>query len=146
VTLKWRAAPRLGCRCLLSILSNAAKFTPPAGSVTIAVRRTDDELLLMVVDTGIGIAADDQERVFGAFEQVPGANRDGGGTGLGLALSRQLLELHRGRLWLESAIGAGSSFHVSLPITALPAPAAAVEDSPPMAVLLQKSSQKRSLS
>jgi signal transduction histidine kinase/CHASE3 domain sensor protein len=101
---------------LLNLVSNAIKFTPAAGSVTIVVRRTDDALLLTVVDTGIGVAAEDQERIFGAFEQVSGANRDGGGTGLGLALARRLVELHGGRLWLESGIGRGSSFHISLPI------------------------------
>jgi signal transduction histidine kinase len=102
---------------LLNLLSNAIKFTPPKGSVTIAMGRTDNDLLLTVLDTGIGVAANDQERIFGAFQQVQGANRDGGGTGLGLALSRQYVELHGGRLWLESELGQGSSFHVSLPIT-----------------------------
>jgi signal transduction histidine kinase len=101
---------------LLNLLSNAIKFTPVDGCVTVVVQRTDDELQLTVIDTGIGVAGEDQERIFGAFEQVAGANRDGGGTGLGLALSRRYVELHGGRLWLESGIGQGSSFHVNLPI------------------------------
>ena len=122
---------------LLNLLSNAIKFTPPEGTVTIVVRRTDDVLLLTVIDTGIGVAADDQERIFGAFEQVSGANRDGGGTGLGLALSRQLVELHGGRLWLKSGLGQGSSFHISLPIDA-PAVKVPEEQLPQMATVLQK--------
>jgi signal transduction histidine kinase/HAMP domain-containing protein len=105
---------------LLNLLSNAIKFTPAGGSVTIVARRSDDFLQLSIVDTGIGIAPEDQERIFGAFEQVSGANRDGGGTGLGLALARQHVELHGGRLWLESTIGEGSSFHLTLPLGSAP--------------------------
>jgi signal transduction histidine kinase len=123
---------------LLNLLSNAIKFTPAEGSVTVVVQRTDDALLLTVVDTGIGVAGADQERIFGAFEQVAGANRDGGGTGLGLALARQYVELHGGRLWLESGVGQGSSFHISLPIGGAPAPAPEPETAPQMAELLQK--------
>jgi len=102
------------------------------------VQRTDDALLLTVVDTGIGVAGADQERIFGAFEQVAGANLDGGGTGLGLALARQYVELHGGRLWLESGVGQGSSFHISLPITGLAASAPEAAKVPQMAELLQK--------
>jgi len=123
---------------LLNLLSNAIKFTPPEGSVTVVVQRTDDALLLTVVDTGIGVAGADQERIFGAFEQVAGANLDGGGTGLGLALARQYVELHGGRLWLESGVGQGSSFHISLPITGLAASAPEAAKVPQMAELLQK--------
>ncbi len=123
---------------LLNLLSNAIKFTPPEGAVTIVVQRTDEALLLTIVDTGIGVAGDDQERIFGAFEQVTGANRDGGGTGLGLALSRRYVELHGGRLWLESGIGQGSSFHVSLPLTCATATAAEGWQVPQMASPLQK--------
>jgi signal transduction histidine kinase len=122
---------------LLNLLSNAIKFTPPDGRVTILLRRTDDVLLLTVVDSGIGVAAEDQERIFDAFEQVSGANKDGGGTGLGLALSRQLVELHGGRLWIESGIGQGSSFHISLPILAA-SDRVREGQLPQMATLLQK--------
>jgi signal transduction histidine kinase len=123
---------------LLNLLSNAIKFTPPEGSVTIAAQRADGDLLLTVSDTGIGVAGEDLERIFGAFEQVSGANRDGGGTGLGLALSRQYVELHGGRIWLESEVGRGSHFHVSLPVSGVPTPAPGAGASPQMAVLLQK--------
>jgi signal transduction histidine kinase len=109
---------------LLNLLSNAIKFTPPEGRVTIAMERAGGDLLLTVADTGIGVSGEDQERIFEAFEQVSGANRDGGGTGLGLALSRQLVELHGGRLWLESVVGRGSNFHVSLPLSGVAAHAA----------------------
>jgi signal transduction histidine kinase len=123
---------------LLNLLSNAIKFTLPKGSVTMVLERTPDALLLTVVDTGIGVADEDQERIFGAFEQVSGANRDGGGTGLGLALSRQYVELHGGRIWMESCVGKGSSFHVELPVTGGPVRALEAAAVPLMAALLQK--------
>jgi signal transduction histidine kinase len=123
---------------LLNLLSNAIKFTPPEGSVTVAVRRTDDALIVSVVDTGIGVADEDKERIFGAFEQVAGANRDGGGTGLGLALARQYVELHGGRIWLESGVGQGSSFYISLPVSGAAVRATEAAEVPQMAGLLQK--------
>ncbi|HEY8953890.1 MAG TPA: ATP-binding protein [Candidatus Dormibacteraeota bacterium] len=133
-----RADRRKLHQVLLNLLSNAIKFTLPEGCVTVVHQRTDDVLLLTVVDTGIGIAHADQERIFGAFEQVPGANRDGGGTGLGLALSRRFVELHHGRLWLESEIGQGSSFHISLPVSGPPVAVPEEEVVSEMAALLQK--------
>ena len=133
-----RADRRKLHQVLLNLLSNAIKFTLPEGCVTVVHQRTDDVLLLTVVDTGIGIAHADQERIFGAFEQVPGANRGGGGTGLGLALSRRFVELHHGRLWLESEIGQGSSFHISLPVSGPPVAVPEEEVVSEMAALLQK--------
>ncbi len=97
-----------------NLLSNAIKFTPPEGRVTVALARDGDQMRLTVSDTGPGIAPADQERVFAAFEQLtPGA---GEGTGLGLALTRRLVEAHGGRIELDSTPGTGSRFSVVLPL------------------------------
>jgi signal transduction histidine kinase len=109
---------------LYNLLSNAIKFTPPGGSVTVrAVEGTDRQitgrvLRLTVTDTGIGLKKEDEERIFGAFEQVDSSYaRQQQGTGLGLALTRQLVELHGGRIWVESeGEGQGSTFTVLLPM------------------------------
>ena len=94
-----------------NLLTNAAKFTPPGGRVDVTAWRTDGELRVSVHDTGIGIAPDDQVRIFEEFEQ---AGRSGllgqEGTGLGLALARRLIELQGGRIWVDSRIGEGSTF------------------------------------
>jgi signal transduction histidine kinase len=100
---------------LFNLLSNAVKFTPSGGSITLAARAADGELVISVQDTGIGISADDQEKIFEEFYQV-GASRTQEGTGLGLALTRRLVELHHGQLTVESAPGVGSTFTVTLPL------------------------------
>jgi len=97
-----------------NLLSNAVKFTPEDGSVTFTGRRNDDEIVLSVEDTGPGIPEDYCERVFDEFVQVPGTQ---GGTGLGLSICRRFVELHGGRLWLETEVGRGSAFHVALPVS-----------------------------
>lgn len=102
---------------LLNLLSNAIKFTPEGGRITVAVAELDNEVRLSVADTGIGITAADQEKLFVEFQQV--GERPSGeqqGTGLGLALTRRLAELHGGRVWVESEPGAGSRFYVALPL------------------------------
>ena len=100
---------------LTNLLSNAIKFTE-TGSVQLLLHADDDRLLFEVVDTGIGIAADKIEHVFGAFQQVDsGANRKYGGSGLGLAISRQLVNLLGGQLEVQSTLGQGSRFTVRLP-------------------------------
>ena len=102
---------------LLNLLSNAIKFTPEGGRITVAVAELDNEVRLSVADTGIGITAADQEKLFVEFQQV--GERPSGeqqGTGLGLALTRRLAELHGGRVWVESEPGAGSRFYIALPL------------------------------
>ncbi len=102
---------------LFNLLSNAVKFTSSGGRIDISAQLADNEVVIAVRDTGAGIAAEDQERIFGEFEQagptVLGARE---GTGLGLALSKRFVELHGGRIWVESQPGVGSVFTFSLPL------------------------------
>lgn len=101
---------------LYNLLSNAIKFTPAGGTVTVSTRRVDDGMELTVADTGIGIASDDQERIFREFQQIDiGPDRHYEGTGLGLTLTRRFVELHEGKIWIKSEVGQGSTFHVFLP-------------------------------
>ncbi|MFN3429274.1 MAG: PAS domain-containing protein, partial [Candidatus Sericytochromatia bacterium] len=100
-----------------NLLSNAAKFTPPGGTVALAVARGPHEVRVSVADTGIGIAAEDMDRIFDKFVQVERSlQREAGGTGLGLAIARGIVENgHDGRLEVESRLGEGSTFAVVLP-------------------------------
>lgn len=102
---------------LLNILSNACKFTE-RGHITILAQQIDDEVLFAIEDTGPGIAPEDQPLVFEAFQQTATGLRQAGGTGLGMPISRSLVEAHGGRLWLESEPGKGSIFYVALPLQA----------------------------
>ncbi|MBI3630550.1 MAG: GAF domain-containing protein [Candidatus Rokubacteria bacterium] len=102
---------------LLNLLSNAVKFTPEGGRVTLAAKRADGGIQISVADTGVGIAPEDQEAIFEEFRQVgTDAARKREGTGLGLTLTRKLVELHGGRIRVESEVGKGSTFTVSLPV------------------------------
>jgi phosphoserine phosphatase RsbU/P len=113
-------ADRLG-RVLRNLIGNAQKYGRANGNVTITLARPGAEVRLSITDDGPGIPADQQERIFERFYRVSGtANAGPVGTGLGLAIARGLIELHGGRLWVESAPGQGSTFHVSLPDTELP--------------------------
>jgi signal transduction histidine kinase len=100
---------------VLNLVSNAVKFTPPDGRIDISARRRNDHVEVAVTDTGPGIAAGDLERIFEEFEQTADG-RQAEGTGLGLPLSRRLVELHGGRLWAESEPGRGSTFRLTLPV------------------------------
>ena len=101
---------------LLNLLSNAVKFTPDGGRVDVSAARVQNDIVIAVKDTGIGIAAADQEAVFEEFRQVGGDyTSKQEGTGLGLALTRRFVELHGGRIWVESAPGKGSTFFFTLP-------------------------------
>lgn len=101
---------------LLRLLANAAKFTEQ-GIITVRSWRADEQVLVSVSDTGVGIPAEDQDRIFEQFEQ--GSLEDGRrpyGAGLGLALSKEFVEMHGGRIWVESEAGQGSTFTFSLPL------------------------------
>jgi len=103
---------------VFNLLSNAVKFTPPGGSVAVAAERTGRDVRVSVTDTGSGIAPEDQERIFDEFQQTDAGAAQREGTGLGLALSKRLIELHGGRIWVESALGQGSRFSFTLPAKA----------------------------
>ncbi|TAN32429.1 response regulator [bacterium] len=101
---------------LLNLLSNAVKFTPEGGVVTIQAQRLADAVEVAVADNGIGIAGEDQERVFNEFQQVDsGVGRQQPGTGLGLTLTRRFANLHGGDVRLVSELGKGSVFTLTLP-------------------------------
>jgi len=101
---------------LYNLLSNAIKFTPAGGMVSMDVSRKNGTVEISVSDTGIGISQEDQERIFSEFLQVEGSYaRKYEGTGLGLALTKKLVELHGGRIWVESAPGKGSRFIFTMP-------------------------------
>jgi PAS domain S-box-containing protein len=103
---------------LLNLVSNAVKFTPEGGSVTIAAQRLSDTMAISVTDTGIGIAPSDLDRLFKEFQQLDsGAGRHQEGTGLGLALTKRLAELHGGDVGVTSALGKGSVFTLRLPLS-----------------------------
>ena len=100
---------------LFNLLSNAVKFTPAGGSVGVTARRVDGEIRVSVADTGPGIAPADQQRIFEEFQQAELGKQQREGTGLGLALSKRLVELHHGRIWVDSEVGHGSTFTFTLP-------------------------------
>jgi signal transduction histidine kinase/ActR/RegA family two-component response regulator len=101
---------------VLNLVSNAVKFTPDGGSVVICAEEVDTDLHVSVKDTGIGIPVEDRERIFESFQQGGrGASREEG-TGLGLTLSRRIVELLGGRMWLESEVGVGSTVGFSIPM------------------------------
>jgi signal transduction histidine kinase len=108
---------------LLNLLSNAVKFTPDGGLITVEATERGGSLQFTVSDTGIGIAAEEQPRIFYPFLQVDGSyNRRQEGTGLGLSLTRELVELHGGRIWVESKKGQGSRFSFTIPMAGPRAP------------------------
>jgi len=99
-----------------NLLSNAVKFTPDGGAVSLAAHRVDDMLEIAVTDTGIGIAPEDQAKLFQPFTQIDSTlSRQYQGTGLGLVMVKRLAELHGGCVELESAVGKGSRFSVRIP-------------------------------
>jgi PAS domain S-box-containing protein len=102
---------------LYNLISNAVKFTDRGGVVRIRARRDGGRVAIAVVDTGVGIAAADQSRLFRSFEQLtlPSGDRPGG-TGLGLALTKRLVEMHGGTIEVESELGVGSTFTVRIPV------------------------------
>jgi signal transduction histidine kinase len=103
----------------LNLLSNALKFTPEAGRIDVGGRLDGEVAEVSVADTGVGIAPADQEAVFEEFRQVGAAERKAEGTGLGLALSRKFVELHGGKIWVQSEPGRGSIFTFTLPVRAV---------------------------
>jgi signal transduction histidine kinase len=101
---------------LLNLLSNAIKFTPEGGRIEVEATSRDGFVEVSVRDTGMGIAPEDQERVFEEFRQVGTADKKAEGTGLGLTLCRKFIELHGGRIWVKSQVGMGSTFTFTIPV------------------------------
>jgi signal transduction histidine kinase len=100
---------------VFNLVSNAVKFTPRDGRIDVSARLDDGQVEIAVGDTGPGIAREEQETIFEEFKQATDGKR-AEGTGLGLPLSRKLVELHGGRLWVESEPGHGSTFRFTLPV------------------------------
>ncbi len=106
---------------LANLLSNAIKFSPNGGAITIGARLHDDSILLSITDQGVGIPPDAIAKLFGKFYRVNNAaTRNISGTGLGLALVKEIITAHGGRVWVESQLGKGSTFYFTLPIAAQP--------------------------
>ncbi|HEX4150131.1 MAG TPA: HAMP domain-containing sensor histidine kinase, partial [Pirellulales bacterium] len=105
---------------LYNFMSNALKFTPDGGTVTVRAKCEGEFLTLSVADTGVGIAAEEQNKIFDTFYQVDSSlTKSKQGTGLGLALVRKIAALHHGRVWVESEPGRGSEFFFEWPRQAL---------------------------
>lgn len=124
ITTHLDTAPELGSitadelrfkQVLLNLLSNAVKFTPDGGRINVTAWREATDFIVTVSDTGVGIPPADRDRIFDSFQQGGRSASKVEGTGLGLTLTRRIVELHNGRLWLTSEPGAGSMFGFSLP-------------------------------
>ena len=100
---------------LSNLIGNAIKFTPPNGLVRLTIKQIPNFLQISVIDTGPGIADDHQDKIFDRFAQI--SNKDRQGLGLGLYISKMLVEEHHGKIWVESSLGEGSQFFFTLPNT-----------------------------
>jgi two-component system, OmpR family, phosphate regulon sensor histidine kinase PhoR len=102
---------------LQNLLDNATQYTLPGGQIVLSAAANHAEVIFTVSDTGIGIPKADQPRIFERFYRVDAArSREAGGTGLGLAIAKHLVEVHDGRIWVDSEVGQGSQFHFSVPV------------------------------
>jgi two-component system phosphate regulon sensor histidine kinase PhoR len=102
---------------LQNLLDNAMQYTPAGGQIKVSASADGAEVTFTVSDTGIGIPQADQPRIFERFYRVDVArSREVGGTGLGLSIAKHLVEVHGGRIWVESEVGQGSQFHFTVPI------------------------------
>ena len=111
-----RADERKVRQVVLNLLSNAIKFTPEGGRIDVRAVPVDESVEVSVSDTGVGIAPEDQEKVFEEFRQVGTAEKKAEGTGLGLTLCRKFIELQGGRVWVKSQVGVGSTFTFTIPV------------------------------
>ncbi len=103
-------------RILVNLLSNALKFSPPESPVTVCLERRGDEVITSITDRGPGIPPEDLPRLFQRYYRAPAADERQRGVGLGLYITRMLVEAHGGRIWVESEVGKGSTFSFSLPV------------------------------
>ncbi|OLD63153.1 MAG: hypothetical protein AUI33_13090, partial [Ignavibacteria bacterium 13_1_40CM_2_61_4] len=141
---------------LVNLVSNAIKYSNKQGSVTVAIRRFINEIEIEVKDQGLGIKPEDMSRLFTAFQQGKNARVSSEGTGLGLVISKRLVELHGGRIWVDSEWGKGSTFRFRIPMVLagevvesadqlVPAPTEAVSDLPegerPLVLIIEDNPQ-----
>jgi signal transduction histidine kinase len=103
---------------ILNLINNALKFTPSGGQITLRAKSDSKNLLVEVQDTGRGVNKEDQSLLFNPYHQIEDGRFRYGGMGLGLALSKNLVELHGGKIWMKSQKGKGSTFSFSIPIDA----------------------------
>jgi signal transduction histidine kinase len=114
---------------LANLLSNAMKYSPPDSPITLALTSTEEEAIVSVRDAGEGIPPDKRDRIFDRFYRIEtGLTRRTGGTGLGLYITKRLVEAMHGRIWVDSPPGGGSTFSVALPRAAALSPVVAVPD------------------
>src|SRR5699024_3377796 len=105
-------------RCIVNLVSNAIKFTHSGGTIEVTIKEIDDAVIISVKDDGIGIDKENVEFIFDRFNQVIDLNNEiKGGSGLGLTITKQIIELHKGSIRVESEIGKGSNFIITLPLT-----------------------------
>lgn len=103
-------------QCLINIISNGIRYTPEGGRVTVSLEEEKDDVIIRISDTGIGIPKEDIKRIFERFYRVDSARaRDTGGSGLGLSISHQIVALHQGRIEVESELGTGTTFKLTIP-------------------------------
>ena len=102
-------------RCIVNLVSNAAKFTPEGGNITITIKDLDDKVMISVLDTGVGIEEKYHKTIFDRFNQVDN-DESKGGSGLGLSITSKIVELHKGEIYVESKGGEGSNFVIILPV------------------------------
>ena len=103
-------------QAVLNLVTNSTKFTPEGGSIVLRAKKRDATLIIEVQDNGIGIPRDEQERLFKPYSRINADRQHLPGLGLGLALAKQVVELHGGKIWVESELGKGSTFTFSLPL------------------------------
>ena len=113
--LVWADKERLR-QVVLNLLINASKFTPEGGKITLKAKEKDTSLVMEIQDTGPGIPEEEQQRLFQPYHRQITDREHLSGLGLGLALCKYLVELHNGKIWVESQVGKGSTFGFSIPL------------------------------
>ena len=140
IRLRWRspigdslhvvADPKRVLQVLANLIGNALKFTPEGGVVDVHAQRDGNVVRFCVIDSGPGIPADELPHLFARFHQTRDNTQKQKGLGLGLSICKGLVEAHGGRIWVESALGAGSAFNFTLPAALISAPKPASENTP----------------